>query len=581
MKLQHIELKNLKPSPANVRKHGAKDELDELVSSIRNLGVIQPLLVRPNCDGFEVVAGQRRMLACQKIEAEDGSIDPLPCAVLESDDDALAIEASLAENVARLPMDEIDQYQAFAALKSKGASNEDIASRFGVTELLVKKRLAIANLINPVLTAYRKEEINVPTLRLLTLATKKQQKEWLALHRDPDQRAPIGYQLKAWLFGAEIPVSSALFPAENYKGNVVSDLFGDNQYFDDAEKFWKQQDAVIAERHAAYLEAGWPAVEILEIGKGFYGYDMVKRAKKDGGRVYISRAHNGEVEFYEGYLPEKDAKKIDQAVAKAEALTQNKPEPTGTAKPELTKAALRYLDLHRHNAVRNELLKAPQIALRLVVANIVACTNPWDVRVETQTTYGNQATAKSVEDSKAEKAIAAERKAVLKLIGVKHSGDYLLPPFSDRPDACELFGRLLTLSDKEVLRVLTLIMADCLQAGSPQVEVLGNLFQVDMMKWWTPDEAFLDLIRDKEAINAILADVGGDFTARSHAKDTAKVQKNAIAGHLAGSKGRKKVTNWKPRYMHFPMQSYTKRGDLPAAANWKDVKKFFAKKNAA
>lgn len=49
-----------------------------------------------------------------------------------------------------------------AALKSEGRTVEDIAARFGVTELLVKKRLAIANLIDPVLNAYRKEQIDAP-----------------------------------------------------------------------------------------------------------------------------------------------------------------------------------------------------------------------------------------------------------------------------------------------------------------------------------------------------------------------------------------------------------------------------------
>ena len=141
MKLQHIELSKLKLSPVNVRKHGGKD-VSDLVASIRSLGVIQPLLVRPNCEGFEVVAGQRRLLACQALEQETGKADPVPCAVLDTGDDAAAIEASLAENTTRLPMDEIDQYDAFATLKAKGRTIADIASQFGVTELLVKKRLA-------------------------------------------------------------------------------------------------------------------------------------------------------------------------------------------------------------------------------------------------------------------------------------------------------------------------------------------------------------------------------------------------------------------------------------------------------
>ncbi len=144
MKLQHIDLAQLKPSPLNVRKHGGEEELPELIASIRSIGVIQPLPVRQNCEGYDVIAGQRRLLACRAIAAEDGAAEPVPCAILEDGDDAKAIEASLAENIARLPMDEIDQYEAFAAILAQGRSVADIASQFGVTELLVNRRLAIA-----------------------------------------------------------------------------------------------------------------------------------------------------------------------------------------------------------------------------------------------------------------------------------------------------------------------------------------------------------------------------------------------------------------------------------------------------
>jgi len=114
MTLQHIDLKKLTVSPLNVRKYGAKDCAD-LVTSIRSLGLLQPLLVREVVDGFEVIAGQRRLNAC-RILAEEDDIDPIPCLVMADGDDAAAIEASLAENIERLPMDEIDQYKAFAKL---------------------------------------------------------------------------------------------------------------------------------------------------------------------------------------------------------------------------------------------------------------------------------------------------------------------------------------------------------------------------------------------------------------------------------------------------------------------------------
>ena len=573
MKLQHIELNLLKLSAVNVRKHGTKDVTD-LVASIRSLGIIQPLLVRENCDGFEVIAGQRRLLASNVIAEEDGKSEPVPCAILDTDDDAAAIEASLAENIARLPMDEIDQYEAFAAMKAEGRTVEAIASQFGVTELLVKKRLSIADLIDPILGAYRKEKIDVATIRHLTMATRTQQKAWFKLFRDPEQEEPTGRWLKAWLFGgAEIPVSSALFPVEQYGGSIVSDLFGEDGYFDDAEKFHKLQLEAIIHRQAAYLDDGWSDVIIMPTGDRFYHYDKVKRAINEGGKVYISCAANGEVAFHEGWLDEKEAGRRDKAKAREGGKEDDKPQ--APAKPELTKAAMTYLALHRHNAVRMELLKAPQIALRLIAANVIGNSGLWDVHPETQSTNRNEAITASIEDSKAQAAFAKERQAVRELLGLKQKDGFLIRSRWEASDGCELFARLLDLPDKDVMRILTFVMAETLQADTAEVEALGHILDVDMDKWWAPEDTFFDLLRDKPMINAMLADLAGKATANGNITATAKVQKSVMKAYLAGTSGRKKVKNWKPRYMRFPMDSYTKRKGLPAIEQWKAVKKLF------
>ncbi len=204
-KLHHIPLSELTVSKLNVRRHGAK-EIDSLAASIAALGIIQPLLVRGDGDGYEIVAGRRRYLAAKKLDADGApDTDKLPCVLLEADDDATAIEASLAENVERLPMDDLEQYEAFAALRKKGLGEADIAAHFGISEQIVKRRLAIANLHPDIRRLYRAGDIDTQTLQLLTLATKERQKAWLALHNDPEQEPPPPWQLKAWLLGgAEI-----------------------------------------------------------------------------------------------------------------------------------------------------------------------------------------------------------------------------------------------------------------------------------------------------------------------------------------------------------------------------------------
>ena len=305
MTLQHINLDDLAPAAINVRKRGGKSCAD-LVPSIRSLGLLQPLLVRRNGQGFEVVAGQRRYHAlCQLADerAEGTRAEPVPCVVMAEGDDAKAIEASLAENIARLPMDEIDQYKAFAALIKTGSTATEIADRFGVTERLVTQRLAIANLIGPILTAYRKEEIDPSTIRVLTMATQAQQKKWLELFRSDDVWAPTGRALKHWLFGgATVPLGNALFDVDASGLKLIGDLFGDDQYFADSEAFWQHQSGAVAEIAEGFREGGWQNVVVHDIGEHWQSWNFEKVSKEDGGEVHITIARDGEVEVHKGVL---------------------------------------------------------------------------------------------------------------------------------------------------------------------------------------------------------------------------------------------------------------------------------------
>jgi ParB family chromosome partitioning protein len=187
------------------------------------------------------VAAKRRYHAALAVAEELGGIDPLPCAIMEAGDDAAALEASLIENVARLDPDEVTRWEGFTRLVKEGRTSEEIALTFGLTELQVKRTLALGNLLPRSRSLYRKGEIDA-TVRHLTLASKAQHREWLALLDDPTAYCPAGSQLKAWLFGgASIPTSAALFELDTFGGELVSDLFGANNYFASAEAFWTAQ----------------------------------------------------------------------------------------------------------------------------------------------------------------------------------------------------------------------------------------------------------------------------------------------------------------------------------------------------
>ena len=560
MELQHIELSKLKDAAINMRHAKAAPDVSDILPSVKARGVLVPLLVRPNGDGesFEVVAGRRRYFAAKRAEEDGGEIEPLPCAIMEPGDDAAALEASMLENLARLDPDEMTQYETFVRLTKEGKSVEDIAATFGITELMVRRRLALGELLPKIRDAYRKEAIDATTVRHLTMATKRQQRDWIKLFNGADEYAPRGYQLKQWLFGGQqISTAVALFPLDAYKGQTISDLFGERSYFADADQFWTLQNAAIAAKRDALLTTGWTDVEILETGRRFCSWEHEKMPKKDGGRVYITVSHSGEVEAHEGWLTSKEAKakrrtKTPKGDADATEMGDK------AVRPELTNPAQNYIELHRHAAVRHALLSHPDVALRLMVAHAIGGSALWQTRADPQTTRQDE-TAESVAKSKAETSLAEERKAILELLGLPAHGHSVVRSNGDDYRVVELFAKLLTLSDDDVMRVLAIVMAETLEAGTAVVEALGTHLKVDMRDYWQPDDAFFDLLRDKEAVNAMVRHIGGKRIADGNVTATTKVQKKIVQDFLIGD-GRKKVAGWQPHYMAFPFRAYTKRG---------------------
>jgi ParB family transcriptional regulator, chromosome partitioning protein len=561
MKLAFIPLDKLTISPANMRQGKKPPDISNILPSVRKRGVLQTLLVRPNCapDSYEIVAGKRRFYAAQAVANENGSAEPLPCAIIEAGDDAAALEASLIENVARLDADEVTRWETFTRLVKEGRSIDDIATTFGLPELAVKRTLALGDLLPRIRQLYRAEEIDATSVRHLTLATKAQQKAWLALYDDEEAYTPHGYQLKAWLFGgASISTSVALFDLADYKGRIVADLFDEGGYFGDADEFLTAQMAEIEKRKAAYIEDGWSDVIVLPVSHYFSTYDHRATPKRKGGRVYVSIHSNGEVSFHEGYLTDKEAKRLDKGESPNAA--------SKVSRPEITSAMTDYVDLHRHAAVRNELAGHPHIALRVMVAHAI-CRSPL-LKVEVQSQRNrNEAVAESVANSVAEARFAERRSAILAVLGFDEDEAEVTLGHEPANGITGLFARLLDLPDPVVLEVLALVMAETLASGTDLIETLGVELRVDMADYWVADDAFYALLRDREVSTAILSEVGGATVAQANANEKVKTIKSVINDHLTGEGGRAKRENWIPRWMAFPPTAYTQRGGVATVAH--------------
>jgi ParB family chromosome partitioning protein len=132
--VHQISLGSIVPSPLQPRREFAREALEELVDSIRQRGIIQPLIVRPVHDNFELIAGERRWRA-----AKEAGLTEAPVLVRQATD-LEVLELSLIENLQRADLNPIEEAQAYARLAGEfGMRQDDIAQKVG------KSRASVAN----------------------------------------------------------------------------------------------------------------------------------------------------------------------------------------------------------------------------------------------------------------------------------------------------------------------------------------------------------------------------------------------------------------------------------------------------
>ncbi len=203
-----VPLSRLRPSRRNVRKT-VGPSIEALAASIERVGLLQNLTVTLAADGrhYEVVAGGRRFAAL-KLLAKKHRIAKdwdAPCLLVA---DSSARTASLTENVQREAMHPADQFEAFAALVTEGRPVEDIAADFGVTPLVVQRRLKLANVSSRLMADYRADAVSLDQLMALAVTDDHAAQE-AAFYDAPEwQRTPAA--LRQRLTEREISADHAL-----------------------------------------------------------------------------------------------------------------------------------------------------------------------------------------------------------------------------------------------------------------------------------------------------------------------------------------------------------------------------------
>ncbi len=134
-------IEKIRPNRNQPRKYFAADKLDELAASIREKGIIQPLVVTQKDDVYEIIAGERRWRAAQK-----AGVREVPVVIREAGEDEV-LELALIENIQRQDLNAIEEAQAYRSLVEHfGISHEDVARRVGKNRTSVTNSLRLLKL---------------------------------------------------------------------------------------------------------------------------------------------------------------------------------------------------------------------------------------------------------------------------------------------------------------------------------------------------------------------------------------------------------------------------------------------------
>ena len=258
-----------RPSGRNTRKTAPRMPIPELAESIRRINLLQNLVVTEAGENYEVIAGSRRLaalklLAKRRIISKDWEV---PCLLVSNE---AARTASLTENVQREAMHPADQFEAFAALVAEGRSIEDIAADFGVTPLVVQRRLKLANVSPRLLADYRAGAVALDQLMALAIVDDHAAQEAAFYDVPEHRRGPSA--LRERLTEREIDAGRnplarfvGLQAYEIAGGGIRRDLFADGDtgvYLSDAALLQKLAQQKLDDLAVKVRAEGWSWVEV-------------------------------------------------------------------------------------------------------------------------------------------------------------------------------------------------------------------------------------------------------------------------------------------------------------------------------
>jgi ParB family chromosome partitioning protein len=165
-------LNRIRPCPLQPRKDFSEEALRELADSIRERGIVQPLIVRERGGNFELIAGERRWRAAQLL-----NLPEVPVIAREADDRAV-LELALIENLQRENLNPIEEAQGYSQLAGQfQLTQEDIAVKVGKSRAVVANALRLLKLPAPVQKYLREGRVTVGHAKVILGLTDEHQQQ--------------------------------------------------------------------------------------------------------------------------------------------------------------------------------------------------------------------------------------------------------------------------------------------------------------------------------------------------------------------------------------------------------------------
>ncbi|WP_282604455.1 ParB/RepB/Spo0J family partition protein [Pelagibius sp. Alg239-R121] len=495
MTIEMIPLTKLRPSLDNPRKQFDEETIAGLAQSIKTDGLLQNL-VAAKPEGrkriYPIISGERRYRALSLL-VENGDFPKdvsVPVEVRESLSDSDILRIAAVENIQREDLSPLEEADAIQTLAEHGECLDEIAAQTGLSERTIQRRLVLLGLSDATKAALSDKRISLSQAEALSLGSHSEQDGLLDQVIKGWYSAPS--DIKGRLIGQAPSMAQAIFPKEDYKGSLTTDLFGEDEtsYFDDADEFFRLQktsaESLVAEYEqshdwAEFIEGRFSSLEYREAGEG------------ESGGVVVQLCPSGKVEIHDGLI----RKSIDASVSRAL-----------NTKATYAKPVCEYFAMRKSATLQTELLSHRRKAKEIgVVTMMLQCA------VHGCYDY----LANSDGDDAYISAIEAEAAALLDLLGEDtHGQDAFNTLFGLGYSKAQAYECIQRLDDDGLDRLFAFFslvrfgQEDCDRLDTNKESLFNRVagdIGIDMRKHWVPDAWFLSR-RTMTQLQAILRDSG-------------------------------------------------------------------------